>query len=141
MENVIHKLLKKDIVLVAAANNTNTVTYPASMEGVIGVKCDLSDTLVAQQIFVDTEDIRNIEVTVGSLKDCDGLKQYNLGYHNSFVVPYVTAQIAKKFKKGKCSISSLRFKCEVCTKRILYEFFSIFIQNGINCCKTFWKRL
>ena len=36
MENVIHKLLKKDIVLVAAANNTNTVTYPASMEGVIG---------------------------------------------------------------------------------------------------------
>ena len=26
MENVIHKLLKKDIVLVAAANNTNTVT-------------------------------------------------------------------------------------------------------------------
>ena len=107
MENVIHKLLKKDIVLVAAANNTNTVTYPASMEGVIGVKCDLSDTLVAQQIFVDTEDIRNIEVTVGSLKDCDGLKQYNLGYHNSFVVPYVTAQIAKKFKKGNVPLAAL----------------------------------
>ena len=56
---------------------------------------------------MDTEDIRNIEVTVGSLKDCDGLKQYNLGYHNSFVVPYVTAQIAKKFKKGNVPLAAL----------------------------------
>ena len=116
MESVISKLLKKDIVLVAAANNANTVTYPASMEGVIGVKCDLSGTLAAEQIFVDTEDIRNIEVTVGSLKDCDGLKQYNLGYHNSFVVPYVTAQIAKKFKRGKNPLAVLDSNLECVPK-------------------------
>ena len=43
--NTIQALLKQNVVLVAAANNTNTVTYPASLEGVIGVKCDLSGVL------------------------------------------------------------------------------------------------
>lgn len=117
--NTIQALLKQNVVLVAAANNTNTVTYPASLEGVIGVKCDLSGVLDSEEIFVDKNDIRNIEVTVGTLKDCDGLKQYNLGYHNSFVVPYVTAKIAQSIKEKRESLVA----CITNTQSVPKEFY------------------
>lgn len=100
LQDIVSELTEKKIVLVAAANNSNTVTYPASMKGVVGVKCDLSNTLSPEEIFVDVKDIRNIEVTVGTLKDCEDLKEYRLGFHNSFVVPYVSAKVAGLLEQG-----------------------------------------
>lgn len=84
----------KNIFIIAAANNCNSITYPASFEEVFGVKCDLSGLLSKGEILVDTSDIRNIEISVGSLKECRDMEKFNLSYHNSFVVPYVTAKIA-----------------------------------------------
>jgi hypothetical protein len=90
----VKKLYLKNIFIIAAANNCNSITYPASFEEVFGVKCDLSGLLSKGEILVDTSDIRNIEISVGSLKECRDMEKFNLSYHNSFVVPYVTAKIA-----------------------------------------------
>ena len=90
----VKKLYLRNIFIVAAANNCNSITYPASFEEVFGVKCDLSGFLSNGEILVDSSDIRNIEISVGSLKECRDMEKFNLSYHNSFVVPYITAKIA-----------------------------------------------
>lgn len=41
---VVKKISEKGII-VAACNNSNTLTYPASLNGVIGVKCDKSEII------------------------------------------------------------------------------------------------
>lgn len=90
---IINKLLENKICIIASANNCNSVTYPASLDGVIGVKCDLSGTLNAGELFVDASDIRNIEVTVGSLMEINEFRKLELGFNNSFVVPYVVSKV------------------------------------------------
>lgn len=97
------KLEQNEIIVVAAANNCNSLTYPASFDECIGVKCDLTATLKPEEIYVDLGDLRQIEVTVGSLKDIPAFNKYDLGYNNSFVAPYVAARIAGLMEEhGKC---------------------------------------
>ncbi len=45
VKRVVNKAFKKGIIIVAACNNDNIVTYPASLFNVIGVKCDTSNNL------------------------------------------------------------------------------------------------
>ena len=96
---IINKLLNNNTYIIASANNHNSITFPASLEGVIGVKCDLSNVLNEGEIVVDTKDIRKIEVSVGTLKNNNELLKYDLGYNNSFVVPYIAAKICCAIEK------------------------------------------
>ena len=109
---VVGELDKKGVVVVAAANNQNSITYPASFKEVIGVKCDLSNSLSEGEIWVDDKDIRCIDITVGNISNLPEVKHYNIGHYNSFIVPYVVAKIAHIIDKGK----------SCCTKeKVLYE--------------------
>lgn len=100
IQPIINELIKNNTYIVAAANNYNSITFPASLEGVIGVKCDLSDILSEGEIIVDKKDIRKVEVTVGTLKDNDELLKYDLGHNNSFVVPYIAAKVCYAIEQG-----------------------------------------
>lgn len=100
IQPVIDELKKKSIYIISAANNYNSITYPASLEGVIGVKCDLSKILNEGEIVVDKKDVRKIEVSVGTLKNNNELIEYDLGYNNSFVVPYIAAKVCYAIDQG-----------------------------------------
>ncbi len=100
IQPVINELKKKNIYIIAAANNYNSITFPASLEGVIGVKCDLSKILNEGEIIVDKKDVRKIEVSVGTLKNNKELIDYDLGYNNSFVVPYIAAKVCYSIDQG-----------------------------------------
>lgn len=100
IQPVINELKKKNIYIVSAANNYNSITFPASLEGVIGVKCDLSKILNEGEIVVDKKDVRKIEVSVGTLKNNKELIEYDLGYNNSFVVPYIAAKVCSAIDQG-----------------------------------------
>ncbi len=97
---VVKKISEKGII-VAACNNSNTLTYPASLNGVIGVKCDKSEIIPAGNYFYNSNDIRNVEVTVGSISDIPKFSELDLEKHNSFVAPYITGIISKMLLNGK----------------------------------------
>lgn len=97
---VVKKIYEKGII-VAACNNSNTLTYPASLNGVIGVKCDKSEIIPAGNYFYNSNDIRNVEVTVGSISDIPKFSELDLEKHNSFVAPYITGIISKMLLNGK----------------------------------------
>lgn len=101
---VVVELNKKGTIVVAAANNQNSVTYPASFKEVIGVKCDLSNSLSEGELWVDDKDIRRIDITVGNISNLPEVKHYNIGHYNSFIVPYVVAKIAHIINKEKIAI-------------------------------------
>ena len=77
------------------------MTYPASLNGVIGVKCDKSEIIPAGNYFYNSNDIRNVEVTVGSISDIPKFSELDLEKHNSFVAPYITGIISKMLLNGK----------------------------------------
>ncbi|MFQ9516231.1 MAG: S8 family serine peptidase [Eubacterium sp.] len=101
LKNIISEMQSNHIYIVAAANNHNSITFPASLDGVIGVKCDLSSTLKEGEIFVDKRDLRNIEITVGTLKSIADLEKFELGYNNSYVVPYIAAEVCNAINENK----------------------------------------
>lgn len=97
---VVKKISEKGIII-AACNNSNTLTYPASLNGVIGVKCDKSEIIPAGDYFYNSNDIRNVEITVGSISNIPKFRELDLENHNSFVAPYITGIISKMLINGK----------------------------------------
>ena len=110
---VVVELNKKGTIVVAAANNQNSVTYPASFKEVIGVKCDLSNSLSEGELWVDDKDIRRIDITVGNISNLPEVKHYNIGHYNSFIVPYVVAKIAHIINKEKNCYMKEKVLCEL----------------------------
>lgn len=107
------ELYKKGTIMVAASNNQNSVTYPAFFKEVIGVKCDLSNSLPEGKLWVDDGDIRHIDISVGNISNFPEVKNYNLGHNNSFAVPYVVAKIANIMDKEKISYTKENVLCEL----------------------------
>jgi|GEM_PF-866084 len=96
LEDVIRELTKAGIIVVAACSNSNVLTYPASMRGVIGVRCDKIGDLDAKEIHINKKDIKGIQITVGAL---DAIYK-GVGNSNSFVTPYITAIICNLLNGG-----------------------------------------
>lgn len=92
------KLIKKNILIVAACNNTNKVTFPASLHGVIGVR---HSNIVNNGFFYYIPvPYDGIEIQASLPNSCQSIKHFCKDFDwnltpNSWVTPYIASQIIK----------------------------------------------
>ena len=99
IEQAVNRALKERIIIVAAANNDNVFTVPASLTGVIGVRREIINRLPVGRFFWDERNLLGIQCTVNcNFKDL-GIDNYIPS--NSYAVPIVVAEIAKNFSTEK----------------------------------------
>ncbi|PYG84361.1 subtilase family protein [Ruminiclostridium sufflavum DSM 19573] len=92
------------IVIVAACNNRDIYTCPASLPNVIGVKCDTTDTLGEGDIAYNSADSAGIEITAYSkhkLTKSPGIITAT-GVCNSYAAPLVTACVHNILREKPC---------------------------------------
>ena len=94
----IEQLIKKEILIIAAAHNSDYLTFPASMNKVIGVRCDRKEVLSEGEIRYCVNDFCGINLIVGSIEN--KFNDLKIKKHNSYIVPYVAAYVLKLIQKG-----------------------------------------
>lgn len=92
ISKVIDKLLNKNIMIVAAGNNNDTLTYPAAIQGVIGVKYDFENKLAPNTFLFLNNPIDGVEIICRT--------KYKTYASNSFAAPYITAIISTLMCNG-----------------------------------------
>ncbi|MCL2112253.1 MAG: S8 family serine peptidase [Clostridiales bacterium] len=95
LKSIIDFVYSKRVIVVAAINNQNTVSYPASFPNVIGVCADFA--IGEGMHYVVAPDVRGINVYASSFHG----NQFISIQGNSFAVPLVTAKIYDILKKAK----------------------------------------
>lgn len=105
---VISRLVESGKIVVAACNNNDTLTIPASISDVIGVKCDKQKLLKPGEVIYNENDICGIDITAGSLAPLPEYDSLPLYDHNSFVTPYVTGVICNMFRDGVATLHEVR---------------------------------
>lgn len=101
----IEQLIKKEILIIAAAHNNDYLTFPASINKVIGVRCDRKETLSEGEIRYCVNDFCGINLIVGSIEN--KFSNLEIKKHNSYVVPYVAAYILKLIQRGIFTIQEV----------------------------------
>jgi hypothetical protein len=99
------------VIIVAACNNRNVFTCPASLENVIGVKCDRSGTLIEMEYIYNTFPLDGIDITACGIHD---LVKYSgesviTSPCNSFTAPAITALVYNIMRNNpKIGLSKLK---------------------------------
>lgn len=128
IETAIKNAYENGAIIIAACNNRNIFTCPASLKNVIGVRCDTSGKLKEGEYIYNPISPDGIEITAcGSHK----LLKYNgeskiTSNCNSFATPFITA-LAYNIIKNNPNISFCELKEVLKTKAIRHSF--------INCRK------
>lgn len=93
IESTVNRIANRGVIVVAACNNEDIITYPASLSNVIGVKCDKSNTLREKQYTYKAYPYDGIEVVAcGSQRLIKGNGEPEWAkLSNSFAAPVVTA--------------------------------------------------
>lgn len=93
LKRVVNLAVDAGIVIVAACNNLNIVTYPASLTNVIGVCYDRSKSLCEGEYYYHQNSANGIKIstTSDSYFADDGEKMMVFGPSNSFATPKITA--------------------------------------------------
>lgn len=105
LEPLIQRLNLNGTIIVAACNNDNVFTSPASMRSVIGVKCDSQNVLKEGEFFYNGRDIRNIQIT--SCCIYNPLKGIPIEICNSYAAPYITALVINYTYEGMNSFDNI----------------------------------
>ncbi|ACL77735.1 S8 family peptidase [Ruminiclostridium cellulolyticum] len=95
IKEVVDYACERNVIVVAACNNRNILTCPASLENVIGVKCDLAEVLNEGEYTFNYASMDGIDITAfakHSLKKHDGTNTVT-GACNSYAAPFVTSQV------------------------------------------------
>lgn len=109
LDDILQKLYKKNVIMIAACSNKNVYTYPASSQYVIGVKHDYQNILSRGRYFYNEQDISNIEIICNGDFDALGKKvNYEFKKYNSFIVPYIASIIHKNLLKNYITNSDIR---------------------------------
>ena len=102
VEKTIKFASENGVIIVAACNNRNVFTCPASLEYVIGVKCDISGIIKRQEYMFNTLPIDGVDITAcGSheLVKYTGESKITSSC-NSFATPAITALVYKLMKNN-----------------------------------------
>lgn len=91
----VNRVCNKGVIIIAACNNRDIISYPACLSNVVGVKCDRSSRLRGEQYLYNFYPYDGIEVTAcGSHRLVDSAGNTVWGNPaNSFAAPVVTALI------------------------------------------------
>lgn len=94
MKHIINKIIKKNIIIVAAYHNKDIVSYPADIPYVIGVRCDKEKKVKYGEVLCD--DLKKNKYIINTaeyLKELGIIIQNPLC--NSYAVPIMVSQIIK----------------------------------------------
>lgn len=133
IRDVVDKAYNKGIIIVAACNNKDIFTYPASYTNVIGVKCCKNGSLKEGEYIFNLYPIDGIEITSCSehklLKS--NLETKITNKCNSYAAPMITAQICKIINKFS-NITFDKIKRELYADSINYTKSTLKINNFKN---------
>lgn len=111
VEKAVKYAADNGVIIVAACNNRNVFTCPASLENVIGVKCDRSGTLIGMEYIYKSFPMDGIDITACGIHD---LVKYSgeskiTSPCNSFTAPAITALVYNIIKNNpKMSLYGLK---------------------------------
>ncbi len=107
-------LISENIIIIAAGNNDNMITYPASFKECLGVKC--------QRQNEDNDNIVYIEYPYDGIDYVVPVKEKVINYNdiqtnvtncNSFAAPYITAKVCNYFAAGFRDLKSIRDQLKI----------------------------
>lgn len=137
ISEIIHRISLEGVVVVAACDNRNIRTYPASLPDVIGVKTDKINLLNKNEhIFVqnpyDGIEIIGYSKFIINTPDSSIIKQ--LSANNSYAAPYISALVCNYLNKNPdaCDMIDIRRhlkKISVTGKDYNYEYMKSNIIN------------
>jgi len=109
--DIVTKLVKKNIIIIAASSNEHRLTFPASFDHVIGVKA--LESKPENLGFIYQEE--SIDLTEISCYVTDEImeyknQQYFLCVANSFAAPIISAKICNFLDEGYDSIKQIKMK-------------------------------
>ena len=92
IQKSVKALCEKGIIIIAAACNEGTVTYPASMNGVIGVKCDYSPSDEQYSFIYNSIDNISFSASAKHILRDRGKLRFSL-QSNSYAAPLITSKV------------------------------------------------
>ncbi len=143
LKDIVGELYINDVVIVAAMNNKDIITYPASFGNVIGVKtCKTEKLGEFEYLFMDTP-LDGIEIHACSsymLRDCKG-EIYVSNLSNSYAAPAITSKVANLMEDcGKLGLDEIRWNLALESKNKDKRIFTYFhrslewVENTIAFC-------
>ncbi|MBP1904015.1 hypothetical protein J2Z32_000632 [Paenibacillus turicensis] len=109
ISQIISELINHNVIIVAACNNKNITTMPASLPGVIGVRCDPLGQLGEGQFYYNDTTIHNIEVVSSCEYTLKDEKLVNaIVKCNSFATPFISATVCNIMQQGFYDIDSIK---------------------------------
>lgn len=102
LKNIIDTITLKGIILVASCSNTNKVTYPASLDNVLGVRYDSQYSLKNGEYYFLNSAFDGIDITTSLPVDhpLQYLENQNIKMTNSFAVPYIASRVCHYLMQG-----------------------------------------
>lgn len=87
---LMYLLKKNNIIAIAAYSNNDRITYPASLDFIIGVKRDATNILKPEEYIYIDKPLDGIDIICGCRQSCLGI-----GFEkcNSFATPEITAKV------------------------------------------------
>ncbi|MCX7745302.1 MAG: S8 family serine peptidase [Clostridia bacterium] len=118
IQRVVGQAYQKGLIIVAACNNRNVFTYPASLSTVIGVKC-IRDGDMGRKYLYHPYSIDGIEISANGRHELINHLGETIATAscNSFAAPLITAEVAKLLKRySKLTLEAVREKLWKATK-------------------------
>ncbi|HEX3047678.1 MAG TPA: S8 family serine peptidase [Bacillota bacterium] len=101
MQKIVNEAYRQGLIIVAACSNKNLFTYPASLENVIGVRCDSNELLQQKEYYYHICPDDGIEITANGahcLRMANG-REEKLYPANSYATPLITAKVYHFLKR------------------------------------------
>ena len=95
VRKIINKAYRSGIIIIAASDNNGMFTLPASLENVIGVKCDKSNFLDGDDFIFHHTAVDGVNITTSPHHEIvrNGVLDYKFNESNSFGAPKITALV------------------------------------------------
>ncbi len=135
VEKAVKYASENGVIILAACNNRNVFTCPASLENVIGVKCDTSGTLKGMEYIFNSFPLDGIDITACGIHD---LVKYSgeskiTSICNSFATPAITALVYNIMKNNpNIGLYELKEALKQNSTDIIQLEGSSYIKNKIN---------
>lgn len=95
IREIVNKAYSNGIIIIAASDNNGMFTLPASLENVIGVKCDKSNILDGDDFIFHHAAVDGVNISTSPHHEivCNGVLEYKFNESNSFGAPKITALV------------------------------------------------
>lgn len=119
IENEINKLMLYGIIVVAAYDNCDKLTYPAALPNVIGVRCNKDENLKSGEYIYNINSREGIDIIACGEYDKNVLCKYfvnnkyllkDIKKCNSYATPSITARVCNIMSEGVLEIDKIRNK-------------------------------